>query len=313
VDDKWVQAFGALGGITGIGVLIDLALYKSEKAKFKAKLEDWWLRFNEVKWSNFGRKEADLAVQILDRWAGPRLWSWKRWRFTRQLAFYVLMLVSLWILFRTFWFGNLAFWDALEHTVYATALYLPTLATLPLSISLTRFIAVGAARVSRGPVFSVVAFSVLLAVHVLLLLYWSTVVLYLEILLFYPLVVVSNFSLSPVARIINELLERGNKQGWHSWSDWQALFSFQPVESSLLTYDHVSSVVAYKVAMDFVANGPRIVFALAFLSSFMIGPQIKDLISRLWYGAMDSSKPVFTTLFGILGAVVAAAVRVFAQ
>ena len=35
-----------VGGVTpGIGGLIDCAMYKSEKAKLKARLEDWWLQF----------------------------------------------------------------------------------------------------------------------------------------------------------------------------------------------------------------------------------------------------------------------------
>ncbi|GEP62157.1 hypothetical protein [Reyranella soli] len=84
--DKWLEALAAFGGFAAIGILIDLAMYNSEKAKLKAKLEDWWLRFTDVKWSNFGRKESELAVQILDRWAGPRLWSRKRWQFSVAVA-----------------------------------------------------------------------------------------------------------------------------------------------------------------------------------------------------------------------------------
>ena len=45
---KWYQALIALGGFGAIGGLIDFAMYKSEKAKLKARLKDWWLRFNEV-------------------------------------------------------------------------------------------------------------------------------------------------------------------------------------------------------------------------------------------------------------------------
>jgi hypothetical protein len=58
--DNWLRAL-AIGGFAPIGGLIDLALYKSEKAKLKAKLEDWWLRVVDVKWSIFGRKEAELS------------------------------------------------------------------------------------------------------------------------------------------------------------------------------------------------------------------------------------------------------------
>jgi hypothetical protein len=94
--DNWIAAFKAMGGVTAIGVLIDLAMYRSEKDKLKALLEDWWLRFTDLKWSNFGRAEAELAVQILDRWAGPRLWSLKRWRFSVSVTAIVLVLSLLW-------------------------------------------------------------------------------------------------------------------------------------------------------------------------------------------------------------------------
>jgi hypothetical protein len=57
--DRWLEALAALGGFAAIGGLIDLAMCKSEKARLKTKLEDWWLRFDDVKQSNFGRKEAE--------------------------------------------------------------------------------------------------------------------------------------------------------------------------------------------------------------------------------------------------------------
>ena len=97
VQSAFKSRSGAIGG------LIDLDMYKSEKAKLKVKLEDWWLRFNEVKWSNFGRKEAELAVAILDRWAGRRLWSWKRWKFAVLVAgaTYVACAIALWAMIYT--------------------------------------------------------------------------------------------------------------------------------------------------------------------------------------------------------------------
>jgi hypothetical protein len=38
--DNWSAAFTAIGGLAAVGGLIDLALYKSEKEKLKARLED---------------------------------------------------------------------------------------------------------------------------------------------------------------------------------------------------------------------------------------------------------------------------------
>ena len=59
--------------------------------------------------------------------------------------------------------------------------------------------------------------------------------------------------------------------------------------------------------MDLVANGLRILLALVFLSSFVFRPLIQEPIGRLWYGVMASDRPVFTVLFGAVGAVVGAA------
>ena len=61
--DRWPEALTAFGGFAAVGAVIDLAMYKSEKVKLKAKLEDWWLRFTDVKWSNFGRREAELRFR----------------------------------------------------------------------------------------------------------------------------------------------------------------------------------------------------------------------------------------------------------
>jgi hypothetical protein len=77
----WSKLTTAIGGLAAVVGLIDLALYSTEKAKLKQWLEDWWLRFTYVNWSNFGRVEAETAVGILDRVAGARFWSLKKWRF----------------------------------------------------------------------------------------------------------------------------------------------------------------------------------------------------------------------------------------
>src|SRR5882757_6566830 len=114
-------------------------MYKAEKKKLQDWLETWWLRFTDVRWSNFGRKEAELAVQILDRWAGPRLWSWKRWRFSLLVTLLALTFAIVWTnlrvpsspLFRVFNGGS--FYQVV-----------PAIVALALSLSLTRFFAVRA-------------------------------------------------------------------------------------------------------------------------------------------------------------------------
>ena len=83
--------------------------------------------------------------------------------------------------------------------------------------------------------------------------------------------------------------------------DWGALFSFR------ISHPSVASTRAFKTAMDIIANGLRILFALMFLSSFVFRPLIQEPLSRLWYGAMNSGKPIFTMMFGAVGTIVAPA------
>ena len=166
------------------------------------------------------------------------------------------------------------------------------------------------------------AFCLLLAIHVALLLYWSVAVWVLQVgvLMIYAIVYqftsvgpdelakmagqpIADAFLTPVASIFRDFL--GGKADSTGFPEptaptWSVLFSWHnPPDVPF------ASVVTHgvKVLMDFVANGLRILFALVFLSSFVFRPLIQEPVSRLWYGAMNSGKPLFTMLFGAIGTV----------
>jgi hypothetical protein len=311
--DNWIAAFKAIGGFTAIGGLIDYMMYTAEKDKLKALLEDWWLRFTYVKWSNFGRAEAALAVQILDRWAGPRLWSWKRWRLSTVVTLLVVMFTLTWTLVRIV--NDVNFGDTVVNLVSAQLILVPqSIVALALSLSLTRFIAVGAAHLCKGPLASVTVFTALLSLHVFLLFYWSAIVLFLEfvgavvvlelvgpVLGFTSIPVIAMPSVDKLLQLFGDFLQERLPKLGELPEGWRYLFSFHPKGSYLDL-----SMYSFKTAMDFVANGLRIVLALVFLSSFVFRPLIQEPITRLWYGAMNSKKPAFTILFGAVGTLIAA-------
>jgi hypothetical protein len=316
--DKWPAALTAIGGLAGVGGLIDIAMYRAEKEKLKALLEDWWLRFTDVRWSNFGRVEAELAVQILDRWASSRLWSLKRWRFSAIVTFVVYLLVMLWTALK--WalqdFQSFALFQVLALTVSFAVIWVPpSIAAFAISLSLTRYIAVSAARLCRGRLITGVTFTLLIFLHLVLLIYWSVLVIAAEMTpILGVLAILQSLGFHWVdfdaADMFKELVEsfvRGylvNPLHWAGgiWSDyWSNLFSWHRYEPFV-----VVSQLGFKVAMDIVANGLRILFALVFLSSFVFRPLIQEPVSRLWYGAMNSSRPTFTILFSAVGAMVAA-------
>jgi hypothetical protein len=314
--DKWLEALAALGGFAAIGGLIDLAMYKTEKAKLKAKLEDWWLRFNEVNWSNFGRKEAELSIQILDRVAGPKLGGKRLW-FCTKVTIVVWVCTSLWVFLRFALLNPLRddeeLTQAFKYSITSPlGVYPVVFIAFAASLSVTRYLASMVVRFSRGPIFNATAFAILLASHVLLLVYWSGFVLALAILPNVAVMVLDEFRRGADLQLFLEAFRKdppkvfvGTKLGL---MQWKMLFDWHPYHPRF----EAAGALAFKAAMDVIANGIRIVFALVFLSSFVAGPQIKGFISRLWYGAMDSGKPVFTTLFGLLGAFVAAA-RILAK
>ena len=167
--EKFETALAAFGGLTAVGAVIDFMMYPKEREKLKRHLEDWWLRFSYVCWSNFGRKEAEAAIEALDAWAGARLWSWKRWRFASITCLVVFQLAVVWTLFRVV----LAFvWDALPgglttkqigYSVVSAALFVATvLVSFALSITATRLIASAAAFLSRNALSTIAVFMAIL-------------------------------------------------------------------------------------------------------------------------------------------------------
>lgn len=320
--DKWLAAASALGGLAAIGGLIDLAMYKAEKDRLKARLEDWWLRFTDVKWSNFGRREAELAVGIIDRWAGPRLWSWKRWRFAAWVSLAIALLTGIWVGLRVLWSGADLDWSSELDTALVRLGYglfvLTIFVAFALSLSVTRYVAVLVAPVATTRIRSVLSFAVLLVVHVLLLAYWSVFiygiqgVLLLVVMRGLTLLGLANFSFFFGANLAHDVLDVFRSLFWLD-QDREGLKLAPATWSSLFSLSHPKYAVgtvwlfAFKVAMDLVANGLRILLALVFLSSFVFRPLIQAPISRLWYGVMASDRPVFTVLFGAVGAVVGAA------
>src|SRR5262249_49616297 len=153
---------------------------------------------------------------------------------------------------------------------------IPVIATFAFSLSLTRFIAVYISWLPRNPALSIVAFISLLAVHLLLLLYWSKVVFLIEWLAMDVL-----FDRGRQIAKYDIILELTHADSFEALLTWQPPW-FYPQRRQVL----MGTVIASShIAMAFVANGLRILFALLFLSSFVFRPLIQEPVSRLWYGA----------------------------
>jgi hypothetical protein len=77
----------------GLGGLIDFLIGKAGREKAKDFLLKWWLRFDDVRWNNFGREEGLFAKHIIERWFGRHLWSYRR-LVTGLLLYIIFLLVG---------------------------------------------------------------------------------------------------------------------------------------------------------------------------------------------------------------------------
>lgn len=309
--DRVSDALTAIGGLAGIGAIIDFATSRAQKDRLRKALEHWWLVFDDIRWGNFGKKEAQMAVAILDRWAGPRFFTVDRWGF----AFRVMVAVAIvsgigtlayrWLTLPDFLFrkgGNP--WTSL----FAPALLMPlSLVSFVAALSVNRAIAIFIGRLCRGTPLDGVLFLVLLIIHWLLLAYWSAVTF---ILLYAPWITLLarlNSDWSEVAEILYGMLRAQSPHLAGGWFPIPLTLSDgrpNPLDSTAFQGHAEAIADTYTTAMDLLSNGTRIGFSLIFLISFVFRPFIQRPISWLWYQALESGKPLFTMLCGAIGVVI---------
>lgn len=301
------------GGLAAIGVLIDFTMTPKQRDRLKSALEDWWVRFDDVRWGNFGSEEAKVAVSILDNWAGDHFWSWQRWYF----SIWVNLLAALGGLV---WFTLSALRLALRNGesdflswivewdwVHFGKSYLIVMPILILafagSLSLTKAITILVQRVCTGTIFDIALFLALLLLHWFFLVYWGTVT-------------------STAFRIPIVMVDMWQKGIW-PWAEYTTswvshiertkptlLFGWFPV-MNLGYYSLPSPDTGYKLIMDFVANGLRLAIAFVFLISFVFRPLIQKPLSWIWLHMLQFGRPIFTMVFGTLGVALALVQQLF--
>ncbi|MDP2376424.1 hypothetical protein [Reyranella sp.] len=320
----------ALGGV------IDLCLRRQEKERLTDWMTDWWFRFESIKWNNFGRSETLQAIAILDRYAGDRLLSKKRWQFVLVVGLIAYLLAVFWTGARAFWveavesasvspaqFLQMSTFQAGLHAIWREHAQLLALHMWPafvagflalaFSISFTRVIAAVVWQYSLSVPKTIVAFVALLLSHVFLVPYVMG-----TFVAGAMLIAQGKLNDSDSSRMVDWLT---NRQAVYSTAalpiaavrNYDFAMSYyskrgpdEKVDKTRrLTADlDVVVVWSFKSFLDFFVNGLRVLFALLFLGSFVFRPIIQAPISRLWAGIIESGKPLFALLFGTIGALV---------
>src|SRR3954471_4476730 len=92
----WYSAATTVAASGVVGRIIDFLLGRAGQERVKDWLAAWWIRFDDVRVGNFGRKEAQFAVQVLDQMVGSYAISPRRLLFTFTTSLTVAAL-TLWM------------------------------------------------------------------------------------------------------------------------------------------------------------------------------------------------------------------------
>src|SRR6267143_5547579 len=87
--------------IGGLGAFLDFLIGKAGQEKAKNFLLEWWVRFDNVRWRNFGREEGLFAGELIERWLGRRIWSFRRIASALLILFSLLLFGYLFSLLRS--------------------------------------------------------------------------------------------------------------------------------------------------------------------------------------------------------------------
>jgi hypothetical protein len=161
----------------GLGSGIDFLLSETQKNRIKDWLLIAWVKFDDMKLSNFSEKEATYFIDLSDRLFGGRFLSWKR-----LLSCCVIVAGCL-----SYWFQTAysvspsSTRDAASALFHTTSIFLQlnvpfAVVMLATSISLTRWLSLEVARHTASRRSGIWPYLVLMAVHLMLFFAWRPVI-----------------------------------------------------------------------------------------------------------------------------------------
>ena len=300
--DDFKQALTVIGGCAALGAAIDFWLGRDGAKVIKGALETSYLWLADVKMRNFGRKEAELAVEWLDAMAGRYLFSWRR---LKASAITVMLAV---VYFPPLYEPILIVgWDMLSYTV-----------GVALGFSATRFLAFVASRIAgNGALRNILAFTTFLYVNGC-------------IAAFSPWAFrrITGFISSLIAIYVYEFDNDGDPTGFenglrsalveyiqHVSNNFPVIGSYESVIEALLRGPYVFVYLLlgdddFKPHFIFVSASVPGMLRSLMSAVFIFGILIKlskSLVMTVFERIVESEKPVFTALFSSL-AIVAKAI-----
>src|ERR1700730_2401823 len=156
--------------VGGLGAFIDFLIGRTGQDKAKNFMLKWWVRFDDIHWNNFGREEGLFAGQLIERWFGQSIWS-----FRRIASGFVILSFLLFVGYLTFLIPSEPV--SCFFCIAGPSLLFPRLIAsftgFCMSVSFTKFVAVRMAYAcGTGEVKNFVIFLAILIFNYLMLIFW---------------------------------------------------------------------------------------------------------------------------------------------
>jgi hypothetical protein len=164
----------AIATFGGVGAFIDFLIGRTGQEKVKNLLFEWWVRFDDIQWKNFGKEEGLFAVKCIERWFGKNIWSFCR-LFAGWFIFLLLIAIGFSLSITPDRFPR--FWYIEETSPYDViiALILPVLG-FSISVSFTVIISYRMAYLSGvGKVRNLLIFVAMLILNYLIIKFWISI------------------------------------------------------------------------------------------------------------------------------------------
>jgi hypothetical protein len=277
----------------GLGHFIDFLIGKAGQQRAKDFLTDWWVRFDDVRWKNFGREEGLFAGQLIERWFGKKILSWRR----ILSAIILFNLFSLMGYMRGLSFSPIKgtacidiacqFIDTTVVILIAMMFYFPFFLGFSLSVSFTILITFIMARFcGSSGMRNVIIFLLMLIINYFSLVIWSPIS---DVLKFFalswiePNYNVIKIQLMLVIHTFEEAIKGLTSPGIHMYKN--KIYVDNP-------FLFASRLLGLLIPVF------RFSLSIIFVGSFVIRPFVMRPVSLVWARIVESEKPVFTVIFG---------------
>jgi hypothetical protein len=285
--------------VGGLGAFIDFLIGKTGQEKAKDFLLRWWVRFDDVRWKNFGREEGLFAGRLIEQWFGRRICSFRR---IAMFSFLSIMFGSLdyvWLMLSFPRLDEICAYCVGGDIKIVGALLIICFIGFSLSISFTRYITFQMAHLcGEGSGRNLLVFVSMLIIN------------YLMLTLFFPIVVLIRdvMSVTVIYVLLDTSEPLARRLGWliHYIIDAIKQGANHLLKPNVFYPIAITHIYAKKRPIDEFSIAALLLFpsllrfflSIIFVGSFLLKPLVMRPLSLVWARIVESEKPVFTVIFG---------------